>query len=982
MKLEAYDIESLRKIVRALQLENFELKEKLKKVNIPFLNNNVFTEKIENIDEYDFDQGGRINFPNNISDEMAQKFFAMFWGRTDVFAKRGKEGGYFPQCDNRWNKILCPKQKGEKCFCDKCENKKWTKLELWRIKEHLKGEKEDCTDVIGIYPLLSDGTCRFIVFDFDNHDKGCNENDYVNSDDEWHFEVDALRKICEINGINHLVERSKSGKGAHLWIFFKKPILASLARNFGILLLEKGALSINMKSFKYYDRMYPSQDNSDSIGNLIALPLQGQALKNGNSAFVDEHWNAYSNQWDILLNCTKKLELEEIKLFINKWKEELAIQDGVSLNFAIENKLKPWNNKKTFLKSDVEGKMHIVLSDGVYIDTLNLMPRIQNQIRSLAAFDNPEYYKNKRLGVSNYYNYSMIYLGKDIDGYINIPRGLKEIIIEKCNEAGIEVEILDQRQKGRPIRVDFKGNLRIQQELAAQKLLSFSDGILSAATAFGKTVVCSYLISQRKVNTLVLLQSKDLLLQWVEELNKFLNIDEEMPEYQTKKGKTKKRSSAIGILQGSKNTLTGIVDVAMVQSICNKDNFEDLVKQYGMVIMDECHHSASKSSLKVLQNISSKYVYGVSATPKRGDKLDKIIYMMLGPLRHQFTALDRAKEQDIERFIIPRYTKVVDNFDSKENINKAYDLITLNEVRNNMIVDDVKECINNGRTPVILTRTKEHAKNLATKLSTAAEFVYTLYGDNTDKENANIRLKLKEIPKDKSIILIATGQKIGEGFDFPRLDTLMLVSPISFDGRLEQYIGRLNRDYEGKTTIFVYDYVDSHMKYFDIMFNKRLRTYKKLGYSILNAGINNKQVVNAIYNSSNYIEKFEQDIIEANKAIVISSPNLSFDKIERFIYISNLVLERGVQITIITESPENVMFDNASFIEELIHKIKSNGINVITKQEIVSRFAVIDDTIVWHGGMNLLGKDDIWDNLIRIKDSYIAAELLEIELSK
>ena len=463
-----------------------------------------------------------------------------------------------------------------------------------KIIAHLLGTKEDESDVIGVYPLLPNGTCRFIVFDFDNHEKGAEVTDFANTDNEWHKEVEALRKMCELNGIRPLVERSHSGKGAHVWIFFKKAIPAATARNFGFLLLDKGSTSINLKSFHYYDRMYPSQDVASSIGNLIALPLQGQALKNGNSAFVDENWNTYPNQWDILFNKTRKLGIE-----------------------------------------DVVGKIHLVLGNGVYIDTLNLMPRIQNQIRSLEAFDNPEFYKNKRLGYSNYYNFSAVYLGKDIDGYIQIPRGLRENIIQECEKAGISVDVSDQRETGQPIRVSFKGDLRMQQELAAEKLLSHSDGVLSAATAFGKTVVCSYLIAERKVNTLILLQSKDLLNQWVDELNHFLEIREEPPDYETKTGRKKKRNSVIGILHGNKNTLTGIIDVAMVGSMYSRGKFNERINSYGMVIMDECHHAASNTSMELLQKINAKYVYGVSATPKRGDSLDRIIYMLLGPLRHR-----------------------------------------------------------------------------------------------------------------------------------------------------------------------------------------------------------------------------------------------------------------------------------------------------------------------------------------------------------
>lgn len=981
MNIEAYNLDSLRKLVRDLQDENKRLKELLDKADVAYESGNVFEEKIETIEEYDPDQGGRIQ-SKYITEELANRFFAMFWGRMDVYAKRGTKGGYFPQCDNRWNNRICPKQRGEKVNCEACEHRRWTELKPKKIIEHLLGYREDGADVLGVYPLLPDGTCRFVVFDFDNHEKGAEKTDFANTNDEWHEEVDALRLICERNGIAPLVERSRSGRGAHVWIFFKKPISAALARNFGFLLLDKGSTSINLKSFHYYDRMYPSQDTASSIGNLIALPLQGQALKNGNSAFVDKNWNAYPDQWDILLNHTQKLSKEDVEKYMAKWQTELAREKEVLVPSNSGNRPKPWKKKEGFVKSDVVGKMHIVLGDGVYVDTLNLMPRLQNQIRSMAAFDNPVFYKNRRLGYSNYYNFSAVYMGKDQDGYICIPRGLRDDLLSSCKEAGIEYDILDYREKGRPIRVSFHGDLKMQQNLAAQHLLAFDHGILSAATAFGKTVVCSYLISERKVNTLILLQSKDLLEQWVDELNKFLSIDEEPPIYKTKSGRKKHRKSVIGILHGSKNTLTGIIDVAMVGSMYSKGKFNDFVNSYGMVVMDECHHCGSNTSVEVMQKVNARYVYGVTATPKRGDNLEKIIHMLLGPIRHSYTAKERAVEQGIGHYVYPRYTRVVDTNESKNGINSAYALISTNTVRNEMILADTRICVKEGRTPVILTRYKEQAKYLYDNLQKDADYVFILYGDNSDKENSEVRRKLKEVTRNQSLILVATGQKIGEGFDYPRLDTLMLASPVSFAGRLEQYIGRLNRDYEGKKEVIVYDYVDSHIRVFDNMYSKRLRTYKRTGFQLITNRILSKQTVNSIYDSGNYMDVFERDIVEAEKKIIVSSPELTQDKIERFIYLVKARQEAGITVTVITIEPQNISYGSPEFCQRFIQEMRESGIQVIVKEDVIEHFAIIDDELVWHGGMNLLGKEDVWDNLMRIRSDQVAEELLEIALKK
>ena len=573
-------------------------------------------------------------------------------------------------------------------------------------------------------------------------------------------------------------------------------------------------------------------------------------------------------------------------------------------------------------------------------------------------------------------------MGKDTEGYICIPRGLYDNLIASCKEAGIEYEVTDHREKGRPIRVSFKGDLKTQQDLAAQRLLAFDCGVLSAATAFGKTVVCSYLIAQRKVNTLILLHSKDLLEQWVEELNKFLDIDEEPPIYKTKGGREKRRNSAVGILHGSKNTLTGLIDVAMVGSIYSKGKFNELINSYGMVLMDECHHCGSNTSVEVMKKVNARYVYGVSATPKRGDELEKIIYMLIGPVRHSYTAKERAAQQGIGHYVYPRYTRVVDTEESKGDINGAYSLINSNAARNDMILDDTRKCVKEGRTPVILTKYKEQAKYLYDHLQKDADYVFLLYGDNSDKENLDVRRRLKEVPGNKSLILVATGQKIGEGFDYPRLDTLMLAAPVSFSGRLEQYIGRLNRDYTGKEEVIVYDYIDSHIRILDNMYAKRLRTYKRTGFQVITNNILTKQSVNSIYDSGNYMDIFERDIVEAGKKIIVSSPELTQDKVARFIYLVKPRQEAGVSVTVITTEPQNISYGSPEFYQGLMKEMRENGIYVIVRDEVAEHFAVIDDELVWHGGMNLLGREDAWDNLMRIRSFQVAEELLEIALVK
>ena len=625
-------IAELEKRIHFLEKENQYLKKLLAGTGIFYSEKEID----DSGNEYDFNQGSRI-IPRDITEADAKVFFSMFWGRTDVYSRRTikkstGEVNYYTQCYNFW-KNGCPRITGSKIKCQDCQRQAYKELKKEQIIEHLRGISEDATDVIGVFPLLADNTCRFIVFDFDNHEKGAERNDFANTGDLWREEVDSLRKICDINGIDALVERSRSGRGAHLWIFFQKPIEAGLARKFGNALLNKGAEFVNMKSFRFYDRMLPMQDYlpEGSVGNLIALPLQGQALKKGNSAFIDECWNAYPNQWEVLLS-KKKLSKQFIEDKIKEWVEGSHNIIADCKDIFENDSEKPWEKTKHFQKEDVDGIMRITLSDGIYVDAVNLRPRIQNQIRRMAAFSNPVFYKNQAMGLSNFENYRYIYLGSDEGGFIKVPRGILENLIKECEKAGIEYEIEDKRSKGHPIHVEFIGKLKESQIPAVERLLQNDNGILNAATAFGKTVVCCNVIAKKQVSTLILIQSSALMEQWREALEKFLYIDEELPEYETPTGRKKKRKSLVGKLQGAHDSTTGIIDLVMAGSVCKNGVYHRRLKEYGLILVDECHHAASDTIVDILQEANAKYVYGVTATPFRGDGLEKINYMLLCPV--------------------------------------------------------------------------------------------------------------------------------------------------------------------------------------------------------------------------------------------------------------------------------------------------------------------------------------------------------------
>lgn len=979
------NISQLQKKLNDLQLENQILKNILDKAGLSYHKELSKLRQSGSKEAFDPEQGKRIIHPQAITENMANQFFSMFWGRQDVYAKRSvnKETGkaaYYPQCNNFWTNV-CHKKIKDGINCKNCKNRFYKTITKKDILNHLQGNAYNASDVIGVYPLLSNGTCRFMVFDFDNHDKDAEEKDFANSDDTWVEEVESMREICVLNGIEPLVERSRSGRGAHVWIFFDKPIAASFVRKFGFALLDKGAEQINLKSFKYYDRMLPAQDSlpeDSAVGNLIALPLQGKALQDGNSAFIDGNWNAYPNQWETLFN-KPRLSQEFLEEKIKEWSN---IIDDIAANAAESDREKPWNRMQHFNKNDVEGKLHIILSNGIYVDNTNLKAAMQNRIRRMAAISNPVFYKNQAIGTSNYDTARWIYLGKDhLSGYIQIPRGLQDELWENIKQADIDYEMEDERQQGRKINVDFKGELRPEQDKALKELIKYDNGILHAATAFGKTVVSSAIIAQKKINTLIILESSALIEQWKEALEKFLNINEGLPTYETKTGRVRKRKSLIGTLQGAHDSMTGIIDIAMAGSLCKKGKYHKMMNEYGLVLIDECHHSASETIANVLKEVKAKYVYGVTATPKRGDGLEKINYMLIGPIRYSYTAKEKAKEQGIQHLVYPRFTRTVPPrgvITDKMHPNEAYEIIHNNDVRDEQIIEDVKNCVAAGRTPVVLSRYKDHSEKFYERLKSYADHVFLMTGNNSKKEHRKILEQMHQVDKNESLILIATGSLVGEGFDFPRLDTLFMATPVSFRGVVEQYAGRLNRDYAGKENVIIYDYVDNHIPMFNNMYMKRLKAYKQIGYEFGDGLQTVKQTVNAIYDGNNYSENYHKDLLDSNKNIIISSPVISGSKVYELI---NMLKEKqmsGVQVTIVTWTPDSYGFGDATYWMQLHEDMRRAGFYIRTVEEYCDRFAVIDQEVVWYGNINLLAKDKVDDSIMRVRSKGIAGELMEI----
>ena len=944
--------------IRRLAAENSELKKRL-----------AMYEEAQSQNEPMRDIAGYESIkPAIITPELAGFFFSVFKGRADVYSRRieKKDGraAYYPVCVNFWKDGVCPRRSGcSDIKCSACTAKEWQGITKRAIMRHLSFNPQERSEVLGIYPLLEDSTCHLLVFDFDNH----SESQMI----EWGAEVDALRTVCRENNVPALVERSRSGSGAHVWMFFEEAIPAALARQFGAALLTKGAESVNQKGFSSYDRMLPAQDtlSAGKLGNLIALPLQGEALQCGNSAFVDETWKPYSDQWLVLKNI-RRLSRRFIEEKIAEWTPRGLLGELSVLSTDDETEDRPWAAmNKTFSKEDVKSSVRVTRADMLWVRKEGLTPRFLNYLRRMAAFSNPEFYRQQAMGFSTWKTPRIIACHDETDSYIGLPRGKYEFLIELLSQSGISYDEIDEREPGEALKISFAGQLYPIQQAAAEKMLACDNGILSAATAFGKTAVGAYLIAKRKVNTLILVHNREIMKNWVDDLQRFVRNDEgQIPPTPARR---RRANRFVGCLYAGHNSLNGLLDVAMISSLTETD---ECLKKYGMVIMDECHHAAAATYERILRRITARYMYGLTATPKRDDGLEQKILMLFGPIRYRFSTKQRADMQNINHIVYPRFTRLI-NLDSTWKIHEAYRAAIANDERNELIIHDAIEAMHKGRTPLILTRFREHAEMLQQLLNGKAQHIIVLYGGRSTKEREALRLKLQSIPPEESAILIATGQYIGEGFNYPRLDTLLLATPISWEGNVEQYAGRLHRDYEGKADVVIYDYIDIHIRLFEVMYHKRLRTYRRMGYSLMSIPSEPAPQVKSIYNAEEYEIHLEHDILNAANSIIFSVPRITSARLQWLLSLIRSAQNRGVSVSIITTDPNSYTAERRHHATQHINQLKQRGVHTSTLPQLHERFVILDNSIVWYGDINPLvpaKKDEL---IMRLVTPQLAKEL-------
>ena len=673
------------------------------------------------------------------------------------------------------------------------------------IHDHLTGKL-----TAGVYPLLTDETCWFLAADFDKA--------------TWQDDVRAFLQTCADWKIPAALERSRSGRGGHVWIFFDAPLPAGLARKLGAAILTRTMERRHQLGLDSYDRFFPSQDTmpKGGFGNLIALPLQHLPRSHGNSVFLAADFNPHPDQWAFLsgIQRTSLPEIETLVRDAERSDEIIGVRRSVTDDDSNED---PWTLPPSRKKKDqpIPGPLpptvKIVRSNLIYVEKEGLPSAMLNRLIRLAAFQNPEFYRAQAMRLSTFGKPRVIRCAEEFPKHIALPRGCLDEVTAFFKSHNVVVQLEDQRFVGSSIEVKFQGQLRPEQQAAAKAMLASDEGILCATTAFGKTVIAAWLIAERKVNTLVLVHRRQLLDQWRERLAAFLNLP----------------IKSIGQIGGGRRRASGMIDVAVIQSLNRKQVVDDLVANYGHVIVDECHHISAVSFEQVLRQVKARYITGLTATPQRKDGHHPIIVMQCGPIRHRVDARAQALARPFNHFVIPRPTNFrLPPSTEKPEMHELYAALADNKARNDLICVDLMRSVKAGRSPILLTERTSQVDEFASRLTGLVKHIVVLKGGMGAKQRRAIAEQLTTIPDGEERVLLATGRYIGEGFDDARLDTLFLAMPISWRGTLQQYVGRLHRLHDNKREVIVYDYVDGCVPVFFAMYSKRVRGYEAVGYKI------------------------------------------------------------------------------------------------------------------------------------------------------
>lgn len=726
-------------------------------------------------------------------------------------SRKTGRAGYAPACANEWVRGVCEKPRVK---CAECPNRRFLPVTDDVIRWHLSGLDADRhAFVAGVYPLLLDETCFFLAVDFDK----------VN----WQDDAAAFLDSCRRLKIPAALERSQSGRGGHVWVFFEDAIPGAMARRLGSYVLTETMESRPDIGLDSYDRLFPNQDTlpSGGFGNLIALPLQKAARERGNSVFLDDSFTPWPDQWAFLARVPR-MRRADVEAIVQDAERRGRVL-GVRLPPQEDGDDAPWTappsrrRAEPLIAADLPKSLELILGNEIYIAKNGLHPALRNRLLRLAAFQNPEFYRAQAMRLSTYDKPRILACAEDHAQHVGIPRGCLDDVQKTLRDLGIASTVRDERHAGTPLDVTFQGELRPEQHVAAKALAEHDTGVLAATTAFGKTVVAAWLIAARGVNTLVLVHRQQLQDQWVERLAAFLGI----------------AAKSIGRIGGGRHRATGGIDVALLQSLVKRGVVDDRVAEYGHVVVDECHHLSAHSFEQVVRQAKARYVLGLSATVARKDGHHPIIFMQCGPVRHRVNAKLQAASRPFEHYVIVQPTPFLPTRppdpDKRLEFQALYQELVDDVTRTSRICDDVVEAVAMGRSPLVLTERNDHLDALERGLSGKVPHVVVLRAGLGKKQRRALAERLDSIPGDAPRVIIATGKYIGEGFDDARLDTLFLTLPVSWRGTIAQYAGRLHRLFDGKREVRVYDYADLNVSMLARMFDRRCRGYEAIGYTIV-----------------------------------------------------------------------------------------------------------------------------------------------------
>jgi superfamily II DNA or RNA helicase len=723
-------------------------------------------------------------------------FRRLFRGRTDVYPVRWEskttgKSGYAPACGNEWRPGVCEKPRIK---CSDCPNRSFIPLSDAVIYSHLAGEH-----TVGVYPLLENDSCYFLAVDFDEA--------------EWRDDARGFMQSCEALGVPAALEISRSGRGAHAWVFFACRVSARDARRLGTAIISHTCARTRQLQLNSYDRLFPNQDTmpKGGFGNLIALPLQKAPRETGCSVFVDAELHPYPDQWTFLATI-RPMDAHDIEPTILR-----AIGGGHPLDVTFiddEDLATPWRRQGTStmnLVGPMPKSLDLTLANLIYFEKAQLPQPLANRLIRLAAFQNPEFYKAQAMRISVWDKPRVIGCAENYPRHIGLPRGCFDAALSLLRDNGVATQLHDERFAGHPLNVEFTGKLRMDQEVAISAMLHHDHGVLCAPTAFGKTVVAAAIIARRR--TLVLVHRTELSKQWQERLQAFLGVEKKF----------------VGTIGGGKSRPTGNIDIAVMQSLSRQGEVDELVENYGQVIVDECHHVGAFSFDAILRRTKAKYVLGLTATPIRRDGQQPIIFMQCGPIRHT-AARPAGAPHDLE--VVPRSRFAVIDLPPDAGIQDVFRHLATDHERTRAIAAEVKDAFSQGRKVLVLTERTEHLDAIRATLDSQTPPLLVLHGRMSRKQRASLIAELAALPADAPRILLATGKLIGEGFDHPALDTLVLAMPISWKGTLQQYAGRLHREHSGKTDVRIIDFVDTGHPALLRMWERRQRGYRAMGYRV------------------------------------------------------------------------------------------------------------------------------------------------------